>query len=1048
MIDEKSLLDILEKQGDSLLSNPKAIYLPRGNIDVKSEQILTLLHNINEIESPKVITGLLMNLSSFITIGSTEQVWADLKNVFPLVTNYLDIYGIMETLRLLIVLDGEANNIFLNFLVDPSIPLDTVRPYALETLYDYLPPGYLTCDDERKLFLSELIINSLSTGDIYHRSFLIQLLFALHLTADQILSLSNLQEEFWPIIFDISLEKDNFAELLHPARRLKLAVFPFFEQENTIVSQTITDFESSIENSNGHISMMLNLFKIFYLFSTKDMKDFLGLTYNIFLNFTDEEWSDIKTISNCIYEGVNDSVFVESQAQEIYNFAGSLPGTSGKYFIFVHFVDVFKESCDFVDQLVQEICSDWMESETFNPVVFSFVISQVSEYLNPKEQIFQEAIYPAIFSFIETEGNPLLNYTALKALKYFHRDKLVNSNDFLNSLLELTLNANPETLKYYFQIISDVEKETRPQSDDDYDEEEEAIEIETEQETEVEKKARLSIKRIIREKLNEFIRSNLMVENLNPCLCGYLCDMLIYMLNENETNVFIDHLANVCKRLLVDPIPRAFPEILVQISYLILEILECCVDEETCNNYFTLFNPIYNFLLDIVLKTDFSPKESEQETEPIDYGYHKIIANVAILLSSISKSAADSPVPYMYPITIVSNILTSDIDDLIKFGISIFGKIIFNLFPPAEDQNGETLMKLFEKIVDIASTTDNLTVVNKCYSVFLKIIQNFEFEEFESIIKYIEHMKSIVFEERMKIFNCQWLTNLNANQHFYFFEFVSEMIEKGYPLTTNEILTLIRWTENIPRKIHVDLFDTISTLIESNQLIEHQYLLIPLWNAMNQKLKELDYNFAKNYRLILSILNCIVEFLKFAELNDIDMTNSNSNEEEDINENDHFDFSILYHCLHFFWKSDAAIHKKSVDVTKRLGPIYLRVYSLKKDIVLEELNYAILDQIGQSMLHFNNQYDWNLAQMVEDIISIYEKLKTLHLFAYTGADVLFTYYIIKSGSKEEEGLLRKIKDVLNDMNYHDSRIIDYLKKEHKDDEYYMKWLNSIFYIYE
>ena len=754
--DEK-LFAILEKQGKDFLSDLKSIYQPREQIDATSEQILNLLHNIAQIESTDVITGLLMNLSSFVSAESADQVWKDLITACQHVNCYLDVFGIMETLRTLIVLVGDINPLFLDFLVNPEIPYDLARPYALETLFEYFPPNFFTFDDDRKFFFAEMLINSFSTGDIYHRSFLILIFFALHLTTEQILSLTNLQIEFWKIIFDISVETD-FDHLLAPARKLKALSAPFFQQENIFVTEALLDFHSKIESSEDYISLMLNIFKIFYLFPKNDIIDFIRYSHDAFLSFTPEQWTDIKSISQHLYEVLDDARFSEDQVHEIFEFSGTLPETCAKYFIFVHFIEIFTEVVDYVDQFVRGLCQDWMQSDAFNPVVYCFCISQVSNYLDPKDEIFVNIIYPSIFSFIEVEDNVLLNYEAMKALNHLYRDDIIQVSNFCNSLLELTLKANPQSLKYFFKIILEIERHTRENDDElllDNEEEEDSKENSSPPLT----------NRQIHDKLEEFTRSNFVVEDINPIFLGYLCDTLTYFITDNESDEFIQHCAAVCHRLATDPISSEDPNILIHVASLVLNIFRTS-NPQKLESYFALFHPIYNILLGIVSQFNFAPEEGSE----INVQHHIIIGNVAFLLSYISKKAINSELSYEFPLQIISNILSSSFIEVIKPGLNNARRQLPLYYLPEEGPNREIFITILNQIAILAETTNSFIVLNMCFKVFIAIFKKFpELDQLDPISQYIEQMKCILFEERMKILNNKSIIKFQVNDNIHHF---------------------------------------------------------------------------------------------------------------------------------------------------------------------------------------------------------------------------------------------------------------------------------------
>ena len=1003
MLTPDQIISFLNDQGTLFSSNPELIYIPREQVKATADQMFTLLNNTNSIEVPTVITGLLMNISSFIVPGipvnTVNQIWLDLENVIQHVSNYVDIYAINEILRTLIILCGSVNPHFLDFLADPSFSLDPIRSYILETLYFYLPVGYLTSNDGRKRFLAESMINSLGVGDIYHRSFIIQIFYAMKLTVDQICTLENFPTAFWTVIFNISLEKDDFVKLLRPVNKLKSTCYALFEKENPMIFDILTDFDNRIQNSNDFLPVMLNLFKVFHLFPTNCIINFLQLAFNTFSKFSGEDWNEIKSISHLLDECILEAKFGSNQVDIIYDFSSKLPSCSAKYFIFVHFFEIFNKFENFVHPFIMNLCDGWMKSDTFNPVIFCFCVSKIAYHLSDVKELVEALIIPSLFNFIENKESTLLNYVSLKALKHLYREDLIKAENFCNTLLEMTVRANHITLKYFFKFISEIKDHTSKNddsSDDEYTEEEEEEEV-------VKRKL---INRQIYDKIENFVRSNVVSNDIDPFLRSYLCDSLIYFLYKNEDNEFIQQCLLVCHQLISDPISIQYPIILTNATQLYLELLRT-VKKNFNDQYYQLFHPLYIQILNIVKNYNFNSENTDNNDK---------IGCTSFLLLSASFCIKNNNYPFEYPADIVLKLLNTDSIYLIEFGLSNAKKLLTSIYIKEKGQINQLFIDILDKVVFHCGMSKNIYIVNSTYSVFNKLLEKIEIDKLNPLFQYFEKMKNYGFQERYKILNGQCLTKLESRyKHFKFFEFVNLLVKNSFQLTSMEIFTLIRWIENSSANLLVDILDILMTVLRKGQFAKDNNLLDPLWTSLNNKLIELNPAFSKKPEPVISLFNTFIELLTYMNFCNLGT----------------FDSSSLFLRLRYAWKSDPM----------EIGPIILRIYRLTNNIL--EFDYSILNSIGDTVIE--QDCDWDFPQIVDDIISMHFKLSGLHLFKYTAAEVLFKFYIQRNymdGDTPylaklgfEEKLIEEMGNALIDMYIKDSRIIDYLRTNDAYDDY-------------
>lgn len=994
--EEDDIIYLLEKEGKLISSNPSLLHQANESLKTTAEQMINLFKNLQDSPSPQFITGLFVHFPSFITPELNpdiiNQLWIDVINATQFISCHEDSIGLLESIRCLTTVSVEIHPDFLNYLCDTNVPIDPFRPYVLENLFKYFPATYLTLDEEtqsNKKFFVHLLIPALSEGNITHRSYMIQLLFALHLTSDQINSIPELLPPFWSLVYDISQQSN--LNLLIPIRKLKVLNYPFFENENPFIQKVLTDLHSNIcVPSDDILEHALNLFKIFIFFPTPQIIEFLSLFIDIISNLS-VQWINIKSISHSLDASLGIIQDIPSnQIKEIWKFVNSVPDIPSKYFVFVHFHTFFNEYYDFTNIFIQSLCQ-WKEKDNFDPVIFSFCACRFAEHFYNDQELFENAIRPSIEKFVTVKGNFLLAYLAIKSLKHFYRENLISGEAFIDYLFNIVLECEYTSYEHLFKFLIEI-------VDDEYD---------------------ISDNSPLIQKLNEFVRSNIGRNELPFLLVSYLLDYLQFFVTENETEEFLTSSFTLCNNLIITHSYTEFPIILNHVT----EFMYCICRQY--HNQLSVYQPLYEFIInEYLLKYPFKTEYNENdEIERI-----QLISTVCYLCSRVCKIAIDCKMDWNFPLILVLNLLRTNQDDAIKTAMSILRRNI-KMFYPVKPENAVIFNDIIIFIVDRIEQSNNISIVNYGYRLFSKFISHFPISELcSSLQNSIEEIKNSAFEQRLAVFHEQPLIYLDSKS-FDFFEFVETLVLSQYVLTSMENLSLIRWIEYIPNNLLLQLLYAIDACVNEKTFAHNCDTFYPLlWRLLIEKMSEFTNKDIHKYRKeFVSMFEIIRDILIWEK------TEKSHHDNQTLNVGPVFNFfsklvfddNIYYH------------ENKDVDedyALRETGPIVFDCYNLSGEIVM--FNYKLMNAIGEAILE--KKFNWNYPKMIINIIEIYQKSTTFHLFTDVGAEILFKF-ILKSFNSLESGenelatigfsqeqqneLVPKMKEVLIDMKNRDPRFM-------------------------
>ena len=1021
-MNDQELLSCLEKDGKFINSCLTSIYQPKEKINSSAEQIFFLFHNIISIESENIVTGLLFNLRNFITleIGENEilQLWSDFVNASLFVNSYPNLFGLIESLRTLTYLYGEVHTCYLEFLSNRDITEHFVRPYALEAVYDYLPGRFFTADEETQMFFAKMISSSLNIGSIQHRSFMAQLLFAVHLDKNQINNINDLSQNLWNVIFDIALE-DNFAKLLAPVKKLKILLPDYFnctpfemngESMVPIHYQKINDALDSIEvkmsnesSFNECFSFMLNLFKIFPYFPNDLMLRFLNIALVVFsrLDHINNGWKDIKTISHLIYDIANGkNNFTKKQVDALFKFFENSPKESPSFFISTHFCDLLSEYYDFRAPLIYQLCM-WKSRESFNPLIFCYCFAQLDEFLFENEHLFNTDILPSIFHCLELKSD-LIIYEGVKALTHFYREDLIKIENILETIFDFTLKSAPSSMQFYFKLINEIEDHTRNASF---------------------KKDPNNYK--IHKKIEGFVRENLQINGLSVNFYGYLLDIYANIITPKENEEFIIHCLNLCNTIF---------------AYVNNALESFRKDKATQNelnlNDFLPLPQISSFILNVNRSFDnFTPQILELYQKIIHFLNNNELIKVPQIKSDTAYFCSyislmyDLKQGFDFPMKLILDFLNSNIDILVQCGLNIVRRFI-PIITKDFDSYTAMINMLLSKVVEIAKLSSNVQYTNQSYNIFAKILKSYtpnnQFK-IENISHLVNEMKYLGFQEKLNVMHNQSIYRITFN-HFDFFKFIEKLIRKinnekllKCRITQTEFFLLIQWISYIPNNILYYLLMPIYEAIDTG-IYQNNHFYAILWKALVCKFNEIIIDINKNKKIVISIIDIM----------DLMISNSPIGIEP----------SEFLKILEILWKVDfTSEYDDDYDFDEILPPITLNAYAESQSIL--DFNFSILNTIGEMMIE--GRYKWDYQKMLFDIIKIYDKMGTLHLFSNTGARVLFTFALREErASSPNNHLFDTLVLKLGDMIDKDSRILEYLRNAYTENQEIQMFIENNF----
>lgn len=444
----------IESDGNKILLNEEMIPFIES-IDAELCEFIEIFENLLNY-SRNFRVGFLFNaspyLNNLVAVNEEEQkkICYCFINAAEYINDFPEVLGLAEGIHKFVMKMNEIHPLLLEYIKNPitNNTSSQLRSLLFEFLYDYYPPGFFK---ENNDFFGSLIPKALESGTIYHRSFMIQIIFALNLSLDKLCSISNLREMIWKLVFEINEIKSNteFEQLVSPLNKLKIMMPKLFEMENPFIEESIMDLESSY-----NIEKLYNLIRLFPYFSIKYMKQFLNLLISVLDNFSDEDWLNSKKLIHS-FDYFNENKFNEEQISCIYKYLSEFPLKTSIFFILGNFSDLFSDLYyDFPLKMLKKI-SKWKLTSDFNLSIFCFVISYIDKYIHKDNKILLETIIPTIFSALHS-NNILHIYYGKRGFLSLWREDLISPKDFTNTIISYLTEAPCKSLKYYFKIIDEI----------------------------------------------------------------------------------------------------------------------------------------------------------------------------------------------------------------------------------------------------------------------------------------------------------------------------------------------------------------------------------------------------------------------------------------------------------------------------------------------------------------------------------------------------------------------------------------------------------------
>lgn len=523
----------LEEDGKAILLDPNIRSHYCNSIVVPAEHFLELLQNFRTLQSAEAFTGLIFNIAPMLgihccAINSEQQsrFWEAISELCMCVNTFPNIYGLVRGIEKLAMRCGYIHDEFLKLLANPEVELSVLRPYLFVTLFDLFPESYFQHQQE---FFATLLPQAMSPPHLLcHRARQLKILYALHLSPEKLHGVPGLVDSFWALLFEMAENLGNaFYDFIPFVRKMKMCTRPFFEEQFEIVSNALSKLENPENSVEVCFRMIVYYVGLFPFFDRANMIRFLADVVKIVDCFTEELWKKVSTLTLAFECSIGDQLSHE-EFESFFEFLGSLPDSSGKYYVSAQFRSVFAELDSAFFDIFMEKMNLWVADSTFNPAAFGYLMALMVDEFESDDDSTLNRILPHLFQCCSSQEATVIRY-GTKAFLNLWREEKISVDAFIHVFLALIPQAPPQSLRYFFKVLDEVLDE-----------------------------GNLSTLAF----LNEFVVSMLQGDSLaNPILTGLLLDFEIELQKHatKDSDPILGNCFNIARLLLTTDSPQCYP---------------------------------------------------------------------------------------------------------------------------------------------------------------------------------------------------------------------------------------------------------------------------------------------------------------------------------------------------------------------------------------------------------------------------------------------------------------------------------------------------------
>ena len=673
------LLRKLEEDGKGIWAQPDVRCYCCDSIVVQAETFVELMLQFRTIESRDALTGLVFNIAPVVgmhccsrNVERNTKFWVALTEMCKVIDTFPNIHGLVQGAAELALRDGQIHDGFLEFLANPEFEAPVLKPYLFTALYEMFPEMYFQSNKE---FFASLLPRAMSEPHLLgRRARQLQVLYSLHLTSEQLHSVPGLIDCFWNLLFEMA-EKlgSSFYDYIPFVRKMKMCTRDFFDEKFEQVTNALTKLEDPGNSVQTCFEMVVYFVGLFPFFDRENMIRFLGDVVTVVDSFDRDMWTKINTLTLAFDCSIGDQLS-QDELRAFFDYIGSLPDSSGKYYLGTQFRGFFKEiDGQFLSNFGQKMCS-WVTTPTFNPVAFSYMMALMADRFedDDSDPNLNRAI-PSLFQCCASK-DPLIVRYAVKAFLYLWRNGCIVAARFLDTFLALIPDASPESLRYFFKALDEI--------------------LENDDVSTV-------------ESIDRFATSHIAsVSESGPILAGFLidCEISVQRQVKSEPDEATVACFNVAKSLLTTDVQQCYPMASRVIAY--------CVRHA-------------NIPPDDILAT-YQRMLQLLNTPGIE---QDVLASLAYYTARVSDNYKDKE-PFLYPVELVNRWIGSSSDDDVGIGLEVI-RIVWPQMRPL------VVSTLADKVIAIAKRTTCRTLVDRTFN-FVKSLVKSDESVFQHSIKDLE----------------------------------------------------------------------------------------------------------------------------------------------------------------------------------------------------------------------------------------------------------------------------------------------------------------------
>jgi hypothetical protein len=443
---------MIRSAGNGFEVTLKAVRIPT---DVFLQSLMALASS----ESADIATGVIWHIAPFVsawghTFNQTQRdaFWHALVNLSCFVSESPDLEGLLTGIEELALRSSCIHRDYLYFLADRSITAFALRAHLFVSLYDFYPPRFFGDNSE---FFARLLPVTLSNGVIESRARQLQVMFAMHLTCEQLCSVEGLPEAFWTLLLEMSDAIGiGFRDFDAPVGKLKILVPEFFAMANPIIDSALEQLQDPSSSFQQCVHQAANFASLFPFLNRVAMLSFLESLRQLVDGAPDSDLPLLKEISIRFQDSLPNRLS-EDQIRGLFDTMNRQPDSSGKFFLTAQFWTVFSEiDCGFASSFVDSICG-WLEHPSFSPIVFSLIAECVVPQLRESQAELAQRLVPILYELLDLPNAQAVHF-AMRAFREFWREGILSPDRFLPSLLEIIKRAAPACVWQHFKLIDEL----------------------------------------------------------------------------------------------------------------------------------------------------------------------------------------------------------------------------------------------------------------------------------------------------------------------------------------------------------------------------------------------------------------------------------------------------------------------------------------------------------------------------------------------------------------------------------------------------------------